>query len=405
VSTDARIAPEFRVSLNGRPAPAALRASVTAVTLQNGLEGADRVELTLANEGLRWLDDPLLSLDTRLALEIGYAPGPLRQAFVGHVVSQSASFPASGMPTLTVAAQDARERMTRGSKLRWFAIPTPTVGNFPLPDQAVAGIVSLENGLVPIFEPVGAAIAVVLGGAEAAAAVDGPGSMQRLVRKQDDESDLDFLGRLAKENGWEMAIDHAGPLGGAQLRFLSPLDRLTPDVTLAYGRSLLDFAPRVSNIGQIASITAYVWVAQIKTQFQVTVGWDWDRAALTIDVHPALMPAGEGGTDFVVDEPVTPSSAPRRILSELVPRLNGRLTGSGSCVGDPAIAPGGVLRLEGLGERFSGLWRVTQATHTIDGSGYRTSFEVRKEIWFGSVPLPEQGALPITVTSPLGAAA
>jgi uncharacterized protein len=405
VSTDARIAPEFRISLDGRPAPAALRASVTAVRVQSGLEGADRVELTLANEGLRWLDEKLLSLDTRLALEIGYASGSLRQAFVGEVVSQSATFPSSGMPTLTVAGQDARERMTRGSKLRWFAIPTPTIGNFPLPDQAVAGIVSLENGLVPIFEPVGAAIAVVLGGAEAAAAIDGPGSMQRLVRKQDDESDLDFLGRLAKENGWEMVIDHAGPLGGAQLRFLSPLDRLAPDVTLAYGASLLDFAPRVSNVGQIASITAYVWVAQIKTRFEVTVGWDWDRAALTIDVRPALMPAAEGGSEFVVDEPVTPSSAPRRILSELVPRLNGRLTGSGSCVGDPAIAPGGVLRLEGLGERFSGLWRVTQATHTIDGSGYRTGFEVRKEIWFGSVPLPEQGALPVRVTSPLGTAA
>jgi len=59
-----------------------------------------------------------------------------------------------------------------------------------------------------------------------------------------------------------------------------------------------------------------------------------------------------------------------------------------------------VLQLEGLGQQFGGLYRVTSATHTIDGSGYRTSFEARKEIWFGSIPLPEQGALPIKVSAP-----
>ena len=33
-----------------------------------------------------------------------------------------------------------------------------------------------------------------------------------------------------------------------------------------------------------------------------------------------------------------------------------------------------------MGPDFSGDYRVTGATHTIDGSGYRTSFEVRREI-------------------------
>ena len=53
-----------------------------------------------------------------------------------------------------------------------------------------------------------------------------------------------------------MFIDHSGPLGGHVLRFQSPLDRLTPDVTLQYGRSLLEFSPRITNVGQILSVTA-----------------------------------------------------------------------------------------------------------------------------------------------------
>jgi len=39
------------------------------------------------------------------------------------------------------------------------------------------------------------------------------------------------------------------------------------------------------------------------------------------------------------------------------------------------------------------LYRVTSAKHTIDSSGYQTHFDVRKEVWFGSIPLADQGAV------------
>jgi hypothetical protein len=197
-----------------------------------------------------------------------------------------------------------------------------------------------------------------------------------------------------------MIIDHTGPLGGYQLHFISPLQNLQPEVSLRYGQSLIDFSPRISKVGQLVSVTAFVWVAALKTQLAVTVGWDWDRMSLSLDVRPSYTPMGKGPSDVLIRKPVTPVSAPREIVSELIPRLNQRLTGSGSTVGDPRIRPGIVLRLEGLGEEFGGFYRVTSATHTLDASGYRTSFEVRKEIWFGSIPLPDQGASPIAIKGP-----
>jgi uncharacterized protein len=83
------------------------------------------------------------------------------------------------------------------------------------------------------------------------------------------------------------------------------------------------------------------------------------------------------------------AQTPQKILTELLPRLNNRLTGSGSTVGDLRIKAGRVINLEGLGEQFSGLYRITSATHTMDGGGFRTAFGVRKEVWFGSIPLPK----------------
>jgi hypothetical protein len=289
--------------------------------------------------------------------------------------------------------------MQDGTKKRTFGYPTGTT-TVPYPDMGIASLVAGENLLVPDFDPVGAALSLILGGATAIAAAEaGPAVLQETVRKQSRESDFDFLGRLCAENGWEMFVEHSDPLGGSKLRFFSPLSHMSPDVELGWGRSLIDFTPRITKVGQIGSITGYVWIGRIKQAFAVTVGWDWERMQLTIDVSSADQPAGAHGNDIVIERPLNPVTAPREILGRLLPKLNNRVTGSGTCVGDPTIRPGAVIKLEGLGVEFSGLYRVTAATHTLDGNGYRTGFQVRKEIWFGSIPLADQAAVPIRLGS------
>src|SRR5262245_1019163 len=406
-----RYAPDFRVSINDAPVPAALRASISSASYQTGLEGADRVELTLVNENLRWLDHALLALDNKLSLSIGYAPDPLKQVFVGEITGQSPTFPSSGSPTLAVTALDRRQRLQKGTKVRWFAIPTKCLGNFPMSDPTVASLVSVENSLIPIFDPVSAAISVLIGSVEVAATFNNPDARQKVIRKQAGESDFDFLRRIARENAWEMVMDHSvsGALGGRQLRFLSLLEQRSPDVTLKYGQSLIDFIPRISSVGQIAAVSARFWQPEIRTEFTVTVSWDWDRNSLNVSISPGFgMPTSSSSESdkssqsavTLVEEPVNQFTAPRVILSKLMARLNQRLTGSGSTVGDPRIQAGSLLRLEGLGERFGGFYRVTSVTHTIDSGGYRTSFEVRKDFWFGSIPLIEQGAARVIVPEP-----
>lgn len=398
-------APDFAILLGGEPAPAALRGCVTSARWETAFEGADRVELTLVNPGLRWLDHARLRLHTPLELRLGYGPRPLDRVFAGEIVSHSASFPGGGAPTLAVAAQDARERLQRGTRSRWFAVDVPTLGNQPLPDLAVASQVALENRLAPVFEPVGAALSVLLGGVELVGAIVDPDGSQRAVRRQDGESDHEFLKRIALENGWELLIDHRGAAGGTRLRFFSPLDHLTPDVELRWGATLMDFSPRVSAVGDLVSVSVPVWVPQLKQQLTVKIAWSWDEATLDIDVRPGEGDGGVGGLagKILVTEPTTPFTAPRKILAHLLPRLNERLTATATTVGDPRIVPGAVAKVEGVGRQFGGLYRVTSATHTVDASGYRTTFEARKELWFGSIPLPAQGAVPVPLPSPSAA--
>ncbi|MEZ4447703.1 MAG: hypothetical protein R3B72_51985 [Polyangiaceae bacterium] len=89
--------PDFRIDIEGALVPAELRASVTSVNHSTSLEGADRVEVSLVNEGLRWLDHPLLALDNDLELWMGYA-GELKRVFVGEI-SREANFPRAVSPS------------------------------------------------------------------------------------------------------------------------------------------------------------------------------------------------------------------------------------------------------------------------------------------------------------------
>lgn len=389
-----RYAPEFMVAINGDPIPAALRGAMTSITYQDGIEGADRVEVTFANPGLRWLDHPILQVDNGFKLSIGYAPDPLEEVFVGEIVAVEPSFPAGGMPTIKVTAQDFLQRLTHGTKDRAFRISIPSIGNFPLPDPAIAAIVAGTNLLIPDLDPIGGALSTLM---TLAAYVTTPDGAQVPIRRQESTSDFDFLAEISKENGWEMYIDHTASPRGYRLKFKFLIQDYSPSLTLKWGESLMEFTPRLTTVGDLFGITARVWIATLKMEFVIVVGWDFDRAAFNLQIYPSFIGdideflGPEAGGKTLSIKPTGFPTALQEILSELLPRLNNRLTGSGSCIGDPRIKAGAVINFEGLGDQFSGLYRITSATHSLDGSGYRTSFQVRKEVWFGSIPLPKGG--------------
>jgi len=383
-------APEFRIDIGGERIPPALRGAVSRISYTDGIEGADRVEITIANDGLRWLDHPLLQVDQPFALSLGYAPDPLERVFVGEITGVSATFPGGGMPTLTVVAHDFLQRLTTGTKDRGFLLDIPTIGQFPLPDPAVTSLVAATNLLIPANDPVGAALSFLTLLLSFAA---NPDEARKGVRMQRAQSDFDFLSTIAKDNGWEMYIDHTATPQGFSLRFQFPLSDITPSVGLTWGASLTDFTPRLTTVGQVAAVQTKIWIPAIKTEFTVVLGWDFDRAAFDLQFFPGFLGVEDVlGTakarSLLKVDAVGAATMPRTLLSELLPRLNSRLTGSGNAVGNLAVKAGRVIDLQGLGEQFSGLYRITSATHTVDGGGFKTAFDVRKEVWFGGIPTP-----------------
>ena len=396
--------PDFDIRLGegAKSIPAELRRVIASVSFTTGLEGSDRVEVTVANQALRWLDDPLLEVcvppkdPIRFELRMGYT-GALEPMFVGGVTGVAASFPSSGVAQLTLTAQDARNQLQKGKEAKLHSKSKPNHGLEPKTDRDIVAEVARRHGLVGSFEPPGGQGLAQLVAAAAGLSPD-PDASQKAVRQQVGESDYDFLRRLAKQNGLEMVIDYSDPNGGKKLRFFSPADHQAVALELEYMLSLLEFTPRESNVGQVESVSANVWVPAQKKRVGVTLTANAANSELVVKVSDQPAKADNKDGTVVLNEPLTPATAPARLVGELMPRLNEKLTGAGSTIGDPRIRAGVVLRLAGLGTRFGGLYRVTSATHTVDTGGYRTRFEVRKELWFNVVPAAVQKALPVRRT-------
>lgn len=384
-------APEFRLRINGEELPAAVRSTVTSVRYQDGEKAADRVEVGFANPDLRWLQTHIKGLgfrpfptgvkigpvrafeaapegtfdvDNPLDLAIGYAPDPLEEVFEGNVTGINVTYPNGGMPTLSLVALDRLQRLAEGKRSRSFGF---------IPDAIVAAILGAENLLIPAIEPtilVAQALKHALGFIPAGS----PGL------RQSSETDLELLQRIAQDYDASFWVE------GDVLYLSRFLKEYEPRLTLTWGQSLLDFSPRMSTVGQVASASMRFTLREIPLSFAVSVFWDFDRESVGVLITPGGdAPTGFAGPDdMTIDQPIrTPldvAANALRIYTKLRQKLNSRVTGGGSAIGDPRIRAGAVIRLEGLGPDFSGDYRVSSATHSLDGGGYKTSFEVFKEI-------------------------
>lgn len=386
-----RYAPVYRLAINGNDLPASVRSCITSVRYEDGLEGADQVQISLANPDLRFLQshirglsafalpaglgfnpigrveavpEGLFDLDNEVVLGLGYAPNPPEEMFLGEITGVGATFPNGGMPTLTITAHDFLQRTTRGSLSRGFG---------PLPDAAIVAILAAENGLLPLIDP-------------SMIPLDALNTVGNFLfgsaTKQVGQSDFELLSETAARYDMELSVDHH------TLYLTRFIKEYSPRLTLTYGESLLDFSPRLSTVGQVVGKSRRVSLRELRIDLILGVFWDFDRESIGINILPAQAAAiapvvsqpTEESEHKTIRNAIDVGNAIVGLIHELRQKLNNRLTGSGTAVGDPRLRAGAVIRLEGLGVDFSDTYRVTKASHTLDTNGYRTSFEVRKEI-------------------------
>jgi phage protein D len=344
--------PTFEMKVGDAPIDQETAMSITEISVILHLNGPSQFSFTLNDPKLGFIDSQSgkFTEGTQVEISLGFV-GNTRSMIVGEITGVNASFPNSGPPTVHIEGFDLMNRLTRGNAYRDFGGPGPSDGT---PDSEVVKKIADEGHLNVVVDTTPA---------------------RTTPRRQSYVSNLDLLQKIADENDYFIWVDRN------TLHFANR--QPAPNtVRLKWGETLMSFSVRLSTAGQVNVIEVRGWDPIQKQSVSARAerkGAAQDALARTGQQQVANG-AGGASTRVVEYAHVTSKSEAESLANKLLGDQNRNLiTGSGTSAGPPDIVPGTILALTGIG-RFNGEYVVEQATHTVGGSGYQTSFEVKKRL-------------------------
>jgi uncharacterized protein len=363
-------APAFSIEIaGGRLADSVLR-DVIQVTYRDSVNEFDSCQFELQNwdpekrlpkyEPASASEEGPLDPGAELTLSMGYG-SDLRQMLSGTIQTVEPDFPASGSPTVTVNAL-SRLHSLRKKPHTWFW------------EDKTDGQIAQEIGRqAPSEDRPGIGVQVEL---HEAVANEPPNKFVFM----ENEHDIVFLLRRARRRGYSFYLDDQK--GKKPVLRYGPFQEgpaLAKPLELAWGRSMLDFRPRLATADQVEKVTVRGWNRRTRETIVGKAEWGDSGLDMNRDLGP-VRDALDGRHRVISNRPVhTKAEADFLAQGILRDQLEKMLTATGSTFGIPELVAGRKLALRGFGPRFSGIWFVTDSTHTIGASGYQTSFGARRE--------------------------
>jgi phage protein D len=292
----------------------------------------------------------LLTFGAQVDVCMGYGDARTMPRIVSGLITEiTTNFPESGTPELSIAGYDNSFPLTSGKSSRTWTRSRDS--------DAVQEITSFHN---------------------LHAEVEDTRERHEQI-EQNNESDFEFLKKLADRNHFEIYVDEQ-----RTLHFHKPRDKADAVVRLAWGEGLLAFKPEANLAGQIARVEVRGWNPKTKETIVGTA-----QAGEESGLDGKSRSAGDRLKKFVKDaskqptlrlrQPVfTQAEANARAKAALNERAKQFLTGDADALGLPEIRPDRNVQLDNLGALFSKVYYIQQATHKVDGNGYRTRFKVKE---------------------------
>jgi len=292
----------------------------------------------------------LLTFGAEVDICMGYGDARSMPRIVSGLITEiTTSYPESGTPELSVAGYDHSFPLTVGKSSRTWTKSRDS--------DAAHEIASFHNLNAQI---------------EAT-------TEQHAQIEQNNESDFEFLKKLADRNHFEIFVD-----SDRKLHFHKPSDKADAVVRLAWGEGLLSFKPEANLAGQISKVEVRGWNPKTKETIVGTAS-----AGEESGLDGKSSSAGSRLKKFIKDsskqpvlrlrQPVfTQAEANARAKAALNEKAKQFLTGDGEAIGLPEIRPDRNVQLDNLGAQFSKTYYIQQTTHKVDTNGYRTRFKVKE---------------------------
>lgn len=346
--------PYFEVQLKGRKAGPDVVRDIVSVSYKDKIGEIDSFEITINNwdaeqRKFKYSDETLFDPGTKLELWMGYYGAEhQRRMLTGEITSLRPTFPAGGQPKLAVSGLNILHRF-RSEQIS-FAYEN-------MKDSQIAKQIGGRLGKTVETDT------------NAAASED-----QYEYLLQENQYDIIFLLNRAQRIGYDLFVTEDDD---SKLKFVPTGNLRRPTYKLTYGRSLIQFQPNLTTANQVNSVTVRGWDAVNKKKIEHTA----TRQDLgTPEPAEGLDNAFKQKKEIIADRPISTEAEAKTLAEETLRRIaKDMIKASGSTVGLPDLRAGGVVEIDGVGDRFQGRYFVTGTTHAIGDGGYTTQFECRKE--------------------------
>jgi phage protein D len=310
--------------------------------------------LDIKTQEFKWQDRDILdpASGKEVKIYIGYANSSEKKKsplITGSITALTPGFPATGIPTLSLQGLDHSFKLQKpGSKgTRTFK---------EIKDYAdIVKTIANENGL-------------------------GVGQIDPIVKIESftidsEKSDYSFLKWLADRFGYEFFVRND------KLYFRKPEDMGKEAITLAWGRELMSFSPRMS----VAEVVSKVTVRgpdpkdRSKTIEGIASSSDLDFKEKGAKSAADYIKSGQrsDAEAYMHDIPICSEEEAKAVAKAAMARKNNNfITGTCQCIGIPDVRPGTNVKIEGVGKRFNGIYYIKKATHSLGDGGYTTSLEI-----------------------------
>lgn len=327
-------AASYRVLVDGQEISPEQADRVKEIRVVDFLRLPDVCTVQVTYPGGDGVDSQPFAIGSALEIRLGAADELLTQTlFKGQVLTIEPEFGAGGC-SVRVRAFDRAHVLHSARRVRTFQ--NQTTGD-------IVGKVVSEAGL--------------------SARCDVPGEPHEFVQ-QDNETDWDFIWRLADRAGLEFVVDDK--LG--ELRrptAASPID-------LDWPGKLRSFRPRITAVQQVGEAT--VRARDPLSGQVIAVSATRPEQIAQIGIKRSSVVLADAAV-HVATEPVATPAEGKVLAQALLDRLaNGYIAAEGIAPGNPKIRAGSAVNVTGVGANFSGIYRVASSVHVLRSGSYETQF-------------------------------
>jgi phage protein D len=393
--------PAYRLKLNGKTQNKLVR-DILSVTFHDSLQDVDSVDLQVNNwdpgepiagqavQGkFRYHNTNTFDPWQALELWMGYyrkGSADLRQMMTGEISTMAPNFPASGGSTLTVRALSFLHQFRIQQKAMQFKDKTDS----EIARQIVQDINKDVKSKI-------ANIKIQMLDSEVDDNITQNHEPKWPFMEMHDQYPIVFLMQRARDIGYDISIcdqtDKDTGIRTITFHYRLSASVTRPTYTLVWGQSLISFQPTLQTARQVSAVVVNGWDVHAKMPISKTV----TRENLSKETQKMIAPEDLGLIDnklaqkieVVVNRGLKDSNEAQQLAERTFRKLAQNLVeGKGKTIGLPYLRAGSKVKIymdpldihrDPPMDRFSGIYQVTESTHTFSDGGYTTDFTCHME--------------------------